>query len=127
MIDEQQLLLDAKKGDAAAQFKLGALYYEGDVLDKDIERGLFWLEKAAAAGNIHAMTNCHIHWSYEVADEHKNHIGRLWSMAAAATGDSNAQFNYAVTLQNSDEDLTDLRRAVRCFRSSARQGNADAQ
>jgi TPR repeat protein len=91
MIDEQQLIKDAEHGDVEAQFKLGAWYYEGDVLDEDLEKGLFWLEKAAAGGNVNAMINCHIHWSYRDEDKHNNHIGRLWGMAAAATGDSNAQ------------------------------------
>ena len=48
MIDVQQLRKEAENGDAEAQFKLGALYYEGDIFTRDIEKGMFWLEKAAA-------------------------------------------------------------------------------
>ena len=123
MIDIKQLTQDAKNGDAEAQFKLGSLYYEGNIFAKDIEKGLFWLEKAAAAGNVSAMTNCHVHWTYD--DEGNKHIGKLWAMAAAATGDSNSQYNYAVTLKSGDGGQADLRRAIRYYRSSARQGNAD--
>ena len=81
---------------------------------------------AAAGGNANAMINLNIHWTYRGEGEHNNHIGRLWGMAAAATGDSTAQYNYALTFQNGDVSEADLRRAVRYFRVSARQGNADA-
>lgn len=127
MMDVKQLTKDAEQGDAEAQFKLGAMYYDGDLFAKDIEKGMFWLEKAAAAGNVNAMINVSIHWFHEVDDERKNHIGRLWGMAAAATGNSNAQFNYAVRLQNGDGGQADSRRAIRYHRFSARQGNVDAQ
>ena len=109
MIDVQQLRKEAESGDAEAIFKLGALYYEGDIFAKDIEKGMFWLEKAAAAGDVNAVINCSIHWLYEVDDEDKNRIGRLWGMAASATGNSNGQFNYAVRLQNGDGGLADTR------------------
>ena len=125
MIDVKQLTREAENGDVESQFKLGSLYYEGTIFAKDIEKGLYWLEKAAAAGNVSAMTNCHVHWTY--GDESNKHIGKLWAMAAAATGDSNAQYNYAVTLKKGDGGQADLRRAIRYYRLSARQGNSDAQ
>ena len=125
MIDVKQLTREAENGDVESQFKLGSLYYEGNIFAKDIEKGLYWLEKAAAAGNVSAMTNCHVHWTY--GDERNKHIGKLWAMAAAATGDSNAQYNYAVTLKNGDGGQADVRRALRYYRLSARQGNSDAQ
>ncbi len=59
-------------------------------------------------------------------DEHNNDIGRLWGMAAAATGDSTAQYNYAITFERGNASEADLRRAVRYYRVSARQGNIDA-
>lgn len=97
-IDQKQLLKDAENGDVEAQFKLGSLYYHGEIFAKDIEKGLYWLEKAATGGNANAMINCNIHWTFRDEDEHNNHIGRLWGMAAAAKGDSTAQYNYAITL-----------------------------
>jgi len=127
MIDVEQLKRDAENGDAEAQFMLGSFYNEGTLLAKDREKGIFWFEKAAAAGNVNAMINCNIRWSYQVKDEHKNHIGRLWGMAAAATSDSIAQYNYAVTFQNGEYGQADIRRAIRFYRLSARQGNADAK
>ena len=127
MIDVKQLARDAEHGDAEAQFKLGSLYYEGEIFAKDIEKGMFWLDKAAAAGNVNAMINCSIHWLYEDDDDDNNRIGRLWGMAAAASGNSNGQFNYAVRLQNGDGGLADTRRAIRYYRLSAGQGNADAK
>ena len=127
MMDINQITIDAEQGDAEAQFKLGAMYYDGILFAKDIEKAMYWLEKAAAAGNVNAMIYVSIHWFYEVDDEHKNHIGRLWGMAAAATGNSNAQFNYAARLHNGDGGLAETRRALRYYRFSARQGNVDAQ
>ena len=75
---------------------------------------------------MNAMINCHIHWSYRNDDAHNNHIGRLWGMAAAATGDSIARYNYAITLERGEASEADLRRAVRYYRLSANQGNTDA-
>ena len=80
MMDVKQLTKDAEGGNAEAQFKLGSLYYEGTIFAQDIEKGLYWLEKAAAAGNISAMINLSIHWLYEVDDEQEHHTGFLWGM-----------------------------------------------
>lgn len=51
-----ELLRLAEDGDVESQYHLSRFYYEGDGVEKDEERGLMWLTKAADAGLLDAMT-----------------------------------------------------------------------
>lgn len=43
------LIGDAEKGDADAQYHLGLYYFYGDGVKKDLEKAVFWFTKAARA------------------------------------------------------------------------------
>ena len=51
------LIKAAELGDAEAQFRLGVVYYEGDVVEKDQEKGGYHWEKAAIGGHPYARFN----------------------------------------------------------------------
>jgi len=44
----------ANNGNAEAQFQLGLLYIDGELVEEDPETGLDWLKSAAAQGHFHA-------------------------------------------------------------------------
>jgi len=44
----------ALNGNSEAQFQLGLLYIDGEVIDEDQTTGLFWLDQAAQQGHIQA-------------------------------------------------------------------------
>lgn len=52
--DVNQLLKEAKQGDAEAQDKIASLYFLGDGVDIDIYRAIYWWEKSANQGNCEA-------------------------------------------------------------------------
>ena len=41
------LIKAAEKGDASAQNDLAIAYYEGDGVEQDLEKTVFWMQKAA--------------------------------------------------------------------------------
>lgn len=45
----------AKQGSAEAQFQLGSLYLDSDILDKNEDKAIFWLKKAAAQDHASAQ------------------------------------------------------------------------
>lgn len=49
------LLKMAENGDAEAQFDIAQIYLSGDILPLDKDRGIFWMNEAAEAGNILAI------------------------------------------------------------------------
>ena len=51
-----RLLKSAEEGNSAAMFALGDNYYEGILVDKNIDEALKWYRLAANAGNIYAQS-----------------------------------------------------------------------
>jgi TPR repeat protein len=49
---EATIVEKAQKGDAAAQFHLGVMYYEGDGVPKDRDEALKWCRAAAANAQL---------------------------------------------------------------------------
>jgi TPR repeat protein len=47
----------AKQGDAAAQYNLGVLYYNGEGVPQDYETAVYWFRKATEQGNAFAQYN----------------------------------------------------------------------
>src|SRR5664279_2517883 len=50
-----QLLDMARSGDAEAQLRVGLIYYDGRVVERNFALALEWLHKAAAKGQNQAM------------------------------------------------------------------------
>ena len=49
--------MGAEQGDGEAQFKLGALYYDGRGVDQDFTEAVKWWRKAAEQGTAEAQFN----------------------------------------------------------------------
>ena len=45
----------ANEGDADAQYNLGVMYYNGEYVDKDLDKASKWIREAAEQGNVHAQ------------------------------------------------------------------------
>ena len=54
------LIKAGENGHFKAQFNLGSMYFMGEELPKDLEKALYWFEKAAALGNSHAKNNVEV-------------------------------------------------------------------
>jgi len=47
------LILAGEKGNADAQYRLGALYAEGEFVAEDLKAAVYWLDQAARQGRCH--------------------------------------------------------------------------
>ncbi len=51
----KELIRAANEGDVEAQNCLGSIYRSGEGVEKDLEKALYWYEKAAKQGDIEAQ------------------------------------------------------------------------
>lgn len=89
--DLEKLTREAEEGDALAQFKLGALYANGHIVESDPVKGARWLRRAAKQGEVAAQTL--LGWMYEKGEGiAQNYTTALeWYLKAAEANDSDAQ------------------------------------
>lgn len=104
---------EAESDDIVSQYKLGMIYIQGKIVDKDDAKGRFWLKKAADRGIIKAQT------ALKELDEQ-------WMkplIATAQAGDISEQFKLGlIYLQKKDMAL-----AYHWIGKAATQGHTEAQ
>ena len=123
----EQLETKANAGDRDAQFQLGAMYHDGQEVEKDLKLALEWLEKSAAQGDQRAQFNLGVmHFSGDgMAQDYDK--AREWFQKAAAQGNARAQFNLGVMYYRGEGVTQDPERALGLFTDAAKQGFAEAQ
>lgn len=122
----------AEAGDRDAQYRLGALFYDGVTVAQDFEKAAFWYKKAADAGNYHAQFD--LATLYDMGAGVRQDLGQAayWYRRAAAQGAAAGQYNMAVMLEDGvgvDRDYPDsyfwydqaLRRDFFDIRGSSRE------
>ena len=90
-VAEDKYLAAAEKGDAQAQFLLGACYYNGYGVAKDLVQAVYWWRKAADQGFAPAQYNlgwCYYN-GYGVAKDLKQAV--YWLRKAADQGYKDAK------------------------------------
>lgn len=95
-----ELLKKAEGGDASSQLSLGACYYEGLGVQKDLSKAANWYKKAAEQGNVWAeffLAGCYING--EGVDKNQKEAVN-WLLAASKSGLVPAQNNLALIYQN---------------------------
>ncbi|WP_428772334.1 hypothetical protein [Vibrio sp.] len=93
------LIGQAKQGDAEAQYHLGELYLSGDQVDRSPEEALYWLKQAARQGNRAA--------TFTLADqllngkdiEHNSTQAMYWLTSLAVKDDTDAQLKLGQLLE----------------------------
>lgn len=103
----------AEKGDAAAQYKVASMYYEGKGLSQDIRSAIYWSGHAAKQGNTEAKAL------------HDTALAELEE--AVRQGNPNAQFNLAWMHWHGYGLPRDNSKAIDLYEKSAKQGNTEAQ
>lgn len=103
----------AEKGDAAAQYKVASMYYEGKGLSQDIRSAIYWSGHAAKQGNTEAKA-LHDAALAELED-------------AVRQGNPEAQFNLAWMHWHGYGLPRDNTKAIDLYEKSAKQGNTEAQ
>jgi TPR repeat protein len=118
---------EAEKGDATAQFNLGACYFYGNGVIKDQLEGVKWFQKATEQGDAQAQVKlgwCYGRGEYVPKDENK---ALYLFMKAANQGDAKAQYNLGSCYANGLFVARDVVQAVFWYHKAAERGDADAQ
>jgi TPR repeat protein len=97
----------ADQGNAAAQYKLGVMYQNGQGVEKDDSKAFVWFGKAAEQGNAAAKV--------------------VLCRRAADQGDAAAQFRLGLLYDTGPGSEQDHAEAIKWYSKSAEQGDATAQ
>lgn len=84
--DVGSIRLQAEKGKASAQYRLGRMYELGIKLPVDRDKAFFWYQKAAAQNFADAEYHLAIAYLYGVNAEKSEELGMMWLSAAASNG-----------------------------------------
>lgn len=121
------LLAAAEAGDAEAQYRCGAMFYQGQETEADSAAAFYWLEQAAEQGHPDAQCNCGMFCYNGIGTEPDLPQALLWFERAAEQGNRAAQFNCGLMYSEGQGTAKDLSRALRWFEKAAEQGHPDAQ
>ena len=117
----------AERGDAMAQFNLGAMYFMDYGVPEDSAMAVKWYRKAAEQGHVEA--HYHLVLMYEngegVAQDHVEAV--KWYRKAAEQGNSSAQYKLGHKYAHGYGVPKDGVEAVKWYRKAAEQGHAYAQ
>lgn len=123
----QQLIMHAKKGDAAAQTLLAIAYMQGVRVPRDNSSALRLFLAAARKGQGVAENNLGLFYFYGLGTERNYAEAARWFKEASDEGSANAQFNLALMYDNGLGITKDKEEAAKWYQISAQQGEAAAQ
>ncbi len=117
----------AERGDAVAQYNLGAKYANGHGVEKNEREAVAWYRKAAEQGHAGAQNNLGAMYAEGRGIEKNEREAVAWFRSAAEQGYAGAQYNLGVRYANGRGVEKNEREAVAWFRKAAEQGFAEAQ
>jgi hypothetical protein len=122
-----QLRKDAKKGDVAAQYKLGLAYADAYRVKRDYGQAVEWLEQAGRQG--HPMAQVYLGKMFYTGVNAGKDLDKAadWLEMAAETGDPEAQALTGNLYNNGEGRPRDFAKAAFWYRAAAEQGDAKAQ
>lgn len=126
-IGPNSLRTAAAKGEASAEFEIGARFAEGRGVPQDLQQAVTWYQRAAAQGFAPAQ--------YRLGSMFERGLGvktdlakaRVWYQRAAEQGIVKAMHNLAVLTAGRDAAMTDYATAGKWFRAASDYGLTDSQ
>lgn len=118
----------ARGGSTEGTHLLGALYYQGHGVPKDLSRAVELFSKAAAQGYAPSLSNLSL--MYSIGDGVPKDLKKAYELAvkAAETGDPQAQFNLGQSYRIGNELVgRDYHKAAHWYRKAAEAGMPKAQ
>ena len=117
----------AEKGNAKAQFLLGACYYNGKGVERDVDEAVRWTRKAAEQGHVEAQ--CSLGCAYVDGNGANKDMAEAarWFRKAAKEGYAGAQLNLGRCYATGEGVEKDKEEAAKWTRKAAEQGLAEAQ
>ena len=120
----------AEKGDAAAQCQMGLFYMNGLGVDRNEDKAVEWLKKAAAKNHAQAQYNLGIYYA-KFSDREAVRQAVKWLKEAVKQDYADAQFNLAQLYLNphhpASREQDAGRRAVALLRRAVAQDHAAAK
>ncbi len=89
----------AGKGHADAQFRMGLIYFEGDIVSKDARQAASWYRKAAEQGDTLAQINLGALYANGTGIERDDARAYAWTSLAAGQGNEIAKRNRTMLRQ----------------------------
>jgi S1-C subfamily serine protease len=122
-----QIQKQADSGDAAAQSKLGVMYYYGKGVPKNVVKAAEWYLKAAVQGNANAQFSLGL--MYDGGEGVSKDAAKAveWFQKAAAQGLAGAQYDLARMYVLGEGVPKDAVKAVEWWQKAAAQGDTKAQ
>lgn len=117
----------AVTGDAEAQCQVGICYFNGDGIEKNIQKAIEWYRKAAEQGHADAQNRLGVRYDRGEGIEENTTIAAAWFRKAAEQGHAKAQFNLGWAYYTGRGVSEDDTQAVYWFSQAANQGHIKAQ
>lgn len=117
----------ANKGDAAAQFELGAIYHDGDGVPKDTKKAIGWFQKSAAGGDVRAQFNLGVMYYLGEGVQQDYVKARDLFTKAVQQNNPRAEFNLGVIYYRGEGVPVDLAKARDLFTKAAMMNFGEAQ
>ena len=102
-------------------------YLKGDGVEKNVEKAVYWWQKAADAGNSAAQFNLAICYLKGDGVEKDVEKAVYWWQKAADAGDSTAQYRLAFCYLKGEGIEKDVEKAVYWWQKAADTGDSDAE
>ncbi|MFJ7700184.1 SEL1-like repeat protein [Lysinibacillus fusiformis] len=117
----------AEAGYVEAQYRLGGIYLEGRLDQaKDINRGLFWYERAAEQFHIDAFYDLGFIWSKGLTGIRNIEKGIHWFKQAALQGDADAKLQLGHIYNKGEGVARNLKEAIKWYGLAADAGIEEA-
>ncbi len=123
----------ADEGHVFAMYRLGIIYDDGEIVEKDVAQALKWNRKAADKGNADAMYNIGVIYSFDetgqfLENAHKDIAQALkWFRKAADKGNADAMYNLGVIYESGESGQKDIAQALKWYRKAADKGDAESK
>lgn len=121
------LRASAERGDPAAQFNLGHMYYHGEGVPLDYAQAENWYYKAAVQGHVVAEYALGYMYQYGQGASQDYAEAARWYGKAADRAYSKAEVNLATLYCYGRGVSQDYAAAVRWYRAAANQGDANGE
>jgi TPR repeat protein len=117
----------AEKGDAAAEYCLGHVYFEGEGVPRDYDEALSWYRRAADQG--YALAEASLGYMYLQGTGVARDYGEAirWFTKAADQGNANAEYNLGSIYRSGNGVTQDFEKAVYWYKKAASQDDANAE
>ena len=117
----------ADKGDAAAQFKVGLMFFKGEGVPQDYRQAYVWFDKAARQGLGEAQYNLGAMMEQGLGMEKNAALAKNWYEKAAAQGIGEAQYKLADLYLTGKGTTPNPARASEWMQKAAEQGVTEAR